>query len=157
MGCSIVEGASGTTFVARRNNSLSTGGRRLVLGFLAVFVLAISLGFAFSGAWLIFPFGGLDVLVVFLAFRYVERQAGDYERLNLGEETIAVECRQHGRVRKFEFNRHWTQVDYQEPRGMDSGKLVLRSRGVDVEFGIYLTSEQRADVARRLREHLKIR
>lgn len=157
MGCSMVEGTSGTAFVARRNNSLSTGGRRLVLGFLAVLVLAISLGFAFSGAWLIFPFGGLDVLVVFLAFRYMERRAGDYERLDLGEEKIAVEFGQRGRIRKFEFNRHWTQVDYQEPRGMDSGKLVLRSHGVDVEFGIYLTNEQRADVARRLREYLKIR
>jgi uncharacterized membrane protein len=157
MGCSIVEGTSGTTFVARRNNSLSTGGRRLVLGFLAALVLAISLGFAFSGAWLIFPFGGLDVLLVFLAFRYVERQAADFERLSLGEETIAVECGQRSRTRKFEFNRHWTQVDYQEPRGTNSGKLVLRSHGVDVEFGNYLTNEQRADVARRLKEYLKIR
>jgi uncharacterized membrane protein len=157
MGCSIVEGTSGTTFVARRNNSLSRGGSRLVLGFLAVLVLAISLGFAFSGAWLVFPFGGLDVLVVFLAFRYMERHAADYERMSLDEDRIAIEVGQRGRIRKFEFNRHWTQVDYQEARGRESGRLVLRSHGVDVEFGIYLTNEQRADVARRLKEHLKIR
>lgn len=157
MGCSIVEGTTGTTFVARRNNSLSRGGRRLVLGFLAVLVLAISLGFAFSGAWLVFPFGGLDVLVVYLAFRYVERHAADYERMSLGGDMIVIERGQRGRTRKFEFNRHWVQVDYQEPRGMESGKLVLRSHGVDVEFGIYLTDEQRTDVVRRLKEHLKIR
>jgi hypothetical protein len=40
---------------------------------------------------------------------------------------------------------------------MESGKLILRSHGVDVEFGMYLTDEQRADVARRLKENLKIR
>lgn len=157
MGCSIVEGTTGTTFVARRNNSLSRSGRRLVLGFLAVLVLAISLGFAFIGAWLVFPFGGLDVLVVYLAFRYVERHAADYERMSLGGDMIVIERGQRGRTRKFEFNRHWVQVDYQGPRGMESGKLVLRSHGVDVEFGIYLTDEQRADVVRRLKEHLKIR
>lgn len=157
MGCSIVQGIAGTTFVARRNNSLSPGGRRLVLGFLAVVVLAISLGFAFSGAWLVLPFGGLDVLLVYLAFRYMERHAGDYERMNLSDEKIVIERGQCGKTRRFEFNRHWAQVDYQEPRGMDSGKLILRSHGADVEFGIYLTNEQRAEVVRRLKEHLKIR
>ena len=157
MGCSIVEGIAGTTFLARRNNSLSPGGSKLVLGFLAVLVLAISLGFAFSGAWLVLPFGGLDVLLVVLAFRYMERHAADYECMNLLDDKIVIERGQSGRTRKFEFNRHWAQVDYQEPRGMDRGKLVLRSHGADVEFGIYLTDEQRADVARRLKEHLRIR
>lgn len=157
MACSILEGTAGTTFIARRNNSLSPGGGRLVLGFLAVLVLAISLGFAFSGAWLVLPFGGLDVLLVVLAFHHMERHAADYERMNLLDDKIVIERGQRGRTRKFEFNRHWAQVDYQEPRGRDSGKLVLRSHGADVEFGIYLTDEQRADVARRLKEHLKIR
>lgn len=157
MSCSIVEGMAGTTFVARRNNSLSPIGGRLVLGFLTLFVLAISVGFAFSGAWLVFPFGGLDLLFVYLAFRHMERHAADYERMSLQVDTIVIERGQRGRTRKFEFNRHWAQVDYREPRGMESGKLILRSHGVDVEFGMYLTDEQRADVARRLKENLKIR
>jgi uncharacterized membrane protein len=157
MSCSIVEGMAGTTFVARRNNSLSPVGGRLVLGFLALFVLAISVGFAFSGAWLVFPFGGLDLLFVYLAFRHMERHAADYERMSLHDDTIVIERGQRGRTRKFEFNRHWAQFDYREPRGMESGKLILRSHGVDVEFGMYLTDEQRADVARRLKENLKIR
>lgn len=77
MNCKAVEGAADFTFVARRNNSLSSGGRFLVLASLAVVVLAISLGFAFNGAWLVFPFAGLDILVVYLAFRYVEQHAGE--------------------------------------------------------------------------------
>lgn len=157
MGCSIVEGTAGITFVARRNNSLSPGGRRVVLGSLAVVVLAISLGFAFNGAWLVFPFAGLDLLVVYLAFRYVERGAGDYECMSLRDDQLVVECRQRGTTRRYEFNRYWAQVDYRSPRGMESGRLVLRSHGADVEFGIHLTDEQRADVARRLKEHLNIR
>lgn len=157
MGCSIVEETTGTTFVARRNNSLSPGGGKFVLGSLVVLVLAIALGFAFRGAWLVFPFAGLEVLVVWLAFRHMERHAGDYECMSFSGDRIVVERGQRGRVRKHEFNRHWAQVEYRQPRGTESGKLVLRSHGVDVEFGIYLTDEQRADVARRLKEHLKIR
>ena len=157
MSCSIVEGNTGTTIVARRNNSLSTGGRRLVLGFLAAVVFAISLGFALTGAWLVFPFGGLDVLLLYLAFRYVERHADDYECLSVSEEKVVIERGQRGRLRKHEFNRHWVRAEYSPARGTASGKLVLRSHGADVEFGIYLTEEQRADVARRLKEQLKFR
>ena len=153
----MVEDASGTTFVARRNNSLSAGGRRLVLGSLALLIFAISLGFAFSGAWLVFPFAGLEILVVFLAFRYMERHAADFERLALGEEQIVVERGQRGRTRRIELNRHWTQVDYREPRGREGGRLIVRAHGTDVEFGAYLTDAQRAEVARKLKEHLNVR
>lgn len=155
MSCSIVEEASGMTFVARRNNSLSAGGRRLVLGSLAALAFAISLGFAFSGAWLVFPFAGLEILVVYAAFRVMERHAADFERLSLDGERIVVERGQRGRTRKVELNRHWAQVEYRAPDGVENGRLILRAHGADVEFGTYLTDAQRADVARRLKEHLK--
>src|SRR5690349_940898 len=129
MACSIVESNTGTTIVARRNNSLSTGGRRLVLGFLAAIVLAISLGFAVTGAWLVFPFGGLDVLLLYLAFRYMERHAGDYESMSIGGDKVVIERSQRGRTRRQEFNRHWVQAEYAAPSGGEGGKLVLRSHG----------------------------
>jgi len=79
--CNGVEAAAELTLVARRNNSLSSGGRFLVLGSLAAVVLAISLGFALSGAWLILPFAGLELLVVGLAFRCMEQHAAVARRL----------------------------------------------------------------------------
>lgn len=106
--CKAVENAADFTLVARRNNSFSSGSRFLVLGSLAVVVLAISLGFALNGAWLVFPFAGLDI-------RFVEAQGGE------------------------------------------RGRLLRRSHGKEVAFGVHLTGEQRAAVARRLKEHLKIR
>ena len=93
-----VENAADFTFVARRNNSLSSGGRFLVLGSLAVVVLAISLGFALNGAWLIFPFAGLDILVVYLAFRYVEQHAGDYECITFHDDNIVIESQRRGKT-----------------------------------------------------------
>ena len=83
--CNGVEAAAELTLVARRDNSLSSGGRLLVLGSLAVVVVAISLGFAFNGAWLVLPFAGLELLVVGLACRYMdltdERRAAVVRRL----------------------------------------------------------------------------
>lgn len=152
-----MEKAADFTFVARRNNSLSSGGRFLVLGSLAVLVLAISLGFALNGAWLIFPFAGLDILMVYLAFRYVEQHASDYECITFHDDSIVIESQRRGKADRFEFNRHWVQVMFTEPRGTERGRLLLRSHGKEVAFGIHLTGEQRAAVARKLKEHLKIR
>lgn len=157
MNCKTVENAADFTFVARRNNSLSSGGRFLVLGSLAVVVLAISLGFALNGAWLVFPFAGLDILVVYLAFRYVEQRAGDYECITFHDDNIVIESEHRGRIDRFEFNRHWVQVTFIEAQGGERGRLLLRSHGKEVAFGVHLTGEQRAAVARQLKEHLKIR
>ena len=152
-----MEGAADFTFVARRNNSLSSGGRSVVLGSLAVVLLAISLGFALSGAWLVFPFAGLDLAAVFLAFRYVEKRAGDYECIAFYGDSIVIESQCRGKSDRFEFNRHWVQLTLVEARGGERGRLLLRSHGKEVAFGVHLTGEQRAVMARRLKEHLKIR
>jgi uncharacterized membrane protein len=152
-----VENAADFMFVARRNNSLSSGSRSLVLGSLAVVVLAISLGFALNGAWLVFPFAGLDILVVYLAFRYVEQRAGDYECITFHDDIVVIESQHRGKTDRFEFNRHWVQVMFIETRGGERGRLSLRSHGKEVAFGVHLSGEQRAAVARRLKEHLKIR
>ena len=157
MNCDAMEGATDFTFVARRNNSLSSGGRSLVLGSLAALLLAISLGFALNGAWLVFPFAGLDILVVYLAFRYVEQRAGDWECMTLHEHKIVVERQHKGKTERFEFNRHWVQVVFNEDQRGQRGRLLLRSHGKEVAFGVHLTGEQRAVMARRLKEHLKIR
>jgi uncharacterized membrane protein len=157
MNAKAVESAADFTLVARRNNSLSSGGRFLVLGFLAVVVLAIALGFALNGAWLVFPFAGLDLLVVVLAFRYVEQRASDYECIAFQGDNIVIERQQSGNTQRFEFNRHWAQVVFLETQGGSRGRLLLRSHGKEVEFGVHLSSERRAAVARRLKEHLKIR
>jgi uncharacterized membrane protein len=157
MNAKAVESETDFTLVARRNNSLSSGGRFLVLGSLAVVVLAISLGFALNGAWLVFPFAGLDILVVVLAFRYVEQRAGDYECIVFQGDNIVIESQHRGSTQRFEFNRHWAQVVFLEPQGGRRSRLLLRSHGKEVEFGIHLSGERRAAVARRLKEHLKIR
>ena len=149
--------ATDFTFVARRNNSLSSGGRVLVVGFIALVLFAISLGFALNGAWLVFPFAGLDILVVYLAFRYVEQRAGDYECIAFDGDHVVIESQHKSKTDRFEFNRHWVQVRFIEAQGGEQGRLALRSHGKEVAFGVHLTGEQRAAVARQLKEQLKIR
>lgn len=149
------EGTAEVTLIARRNNSLSPGGRSLVVGSLAAVVLAISLGFALNGAWMVAPFAGLDLLLLYLAFRYIGRHSEDYESVVLKGDQIVVERWEAGRSRTFMFNRYWARLRFSEAGG--TGRLWLRSHGREIEIGSCLNPAQRAAMASRLKEHLEIR
>jgi len=140
--------------VARRNNSLTSAGRAIVFGSLVAVSLAISLAFAFLGAWLVFPFAGAEMVVLYLAFRYVDRHAADYESITIRGDRVLVERWETGKVRRFELNRWWAQVvlNREHPGGTT---LALRSHGRQVEFGHHLTQEQREALAQTLREQLR--
>ena len=86
--------------IARRNNSLSSAGRAIVLGSLVALSLAISLAFAFNGAWLVLPFAAAEMFVLLLAFRFIEHHAGDFEAIAIKGDHVLVERRENGRVRR---------------------------------------------------------
>jgi uncharacterized membrane protein len=153
MQCADAEDAGAYTLTARRNNSLSTSGRYLVFGFVFIVSFGISLGFAAFGAWPVLPFAGLEMLVLFLAFRYIERRSDDYERLTLNGDQLLLERMEHGKLGQFEFNRYWAQVVCDA----EGNRLALRSHGREVEFGHYLTGEERVKLARQLKERMRQR
>jgi uncharacterized membrane protein len=146
--------SAGFVLVARRNDSLSSAGRNLVVGSFVGIALLISLGFALQGAWMILPFAGLEVLVVYLAFRCVEQHAGDFESLSIHGDQVLIERRERGAVSRHEFNRYWAQVVVQPARQGRQVVLALRSHGRQVEFGQHLTEEQRREMARVIRGEL---
>lgn len=135
---------------ARRNNSLSTSGRRLVF----VFILTVSLGIAavFAlgfGAWPILPFAGIEMGVLYLAFRYIDRHAADYESITIRGDSVAVEVREGSEIRRFGFNRCWAQVVGNGPR------FALRSHGREIEVGRHVCEERRVEMARDIRRELR--
>jgi uncharacterized membrane protein len=150
-GRKVADYAADYVHTARRNNSLSSSGRYLAFGF----ILAVSLGIAaaFSlilGAWPILPYAGIEMLVLYLAFRYVDRHAGDYERITVRDCTVAVEVKDGERVSCVELDRYWAQV-LDEP----DGRILLRSHGREIELGRHLRDEERRAVSRELRRELR--
>ena len=145
-----VERAAGFSLVARRNNSLSSTGRLLVFASIFVISVGIALAFAVLGAWLILPFAGLEMLVLFLAFRYVDRHAGDYERIAITGGKVEVEFFEGGTTRRHEFNRSWAQVVVDG----DGSRLALRSHGRELEIGRLGDNAQRLSIARELKRQL---
>jgi uncharacterized membrane protein len=58
---------------------MSPAGLAMAFGALAALTLAIGVGFAFFGAWLVLPFAGLEVLLLAGAFFAYARRAGKSE------------------------------------------------------------------------------
>ena len=151
MECSELAYAAEYERVARRNNSLNSTGRIFVFAFLFVVSVGIAGTFALLGAWMILPFAGLEMLVLFLAFRYVDRHAADFERIAIAGDRVKVELFEAGRMRSHEFNRCWAQV-VASPGGE---RLALRSHGREVEIGRHRNDEQRIGLARELGRQLR--
>ena len=59
-----------------RNCSISPAGLLCAFGVLAAVTLAIGIGFALMGAWLVLPFAGLEVLALAAAFVVNVRRVG---------------------------------------------------------------------------------
>ncbi len=137
--------------VARRNNSLSSTERFLVFAFLFVVSIGIACAFAAFGAWLVLPFAGIEMLVLYLAFRYVDRHAADYERVAIDGDRVEVERHEAGRTQRYEFNLCWARV----VASGDGGRLALRSHGRELEIGHTLSDAQRLDLARALKRRLQ--
>jgi uncharacterized membrane protein len=49
-----------------------------VFALLAGVTVAIGIGFAVLGAWMLLPFAGLETMALAIAFLVIARRAGDY-------------------------------------------------------------------------------
>ena len=136
--------------MSRRNNSLDTRQRWTLFATLAALSLGFALGFAAAGAWLVLPYSAIEIAVLAVAFAYVERRAGDWERLTVSDDRVIVERSIGGRATRHEWNRPWLVV----ATGADG---VVRLGSEAVPFGAALPNDQRAEVARTLRRLASVR
>jgi len=139
---------------AKRNRSLSSAELLKAFGLVAFVSLAVAAAWSAMGAWLILPFAGLEVGALYIAFRSWSCRADDYEKVIIRGDRLLVECQTMGCIRRFDANRHWTQVIVRN--GVRGRQISLRSHGREIEFGTFLSEGARMEAVRRLRDHLRV-
>lgn len=103
--------------------------------------------FLLKGAWPVFGFFGLDVALVYAAFRLNYRSGRLYETIELTPETLTI-TRVHpsGQRESFDFNPYWVRVRLAEaPHG--GTDLRLASHGREFAFARFLTDDERRDLS----------
>lgn len=130
-------------------------------GFLAVMlsVGAISfvtgIAFLLMGAWPVLGFLGLDVLVIWWAFKVNFRAARAREEIAVTASELRVRRVSHrGDVSEFVFNPLWVRLDQEAHEEFGIERLYLVSRGRRLSIGSFLGPDEKASFAKALREGL---
>ena len=132
------------------NRSLSRRGFfRLMTAAIGV-SLILGLIFLSMGAWPVFGFYGLEVLVLYFALRQSYRSGMVYEKVRLTADQLTIEQGDvSGPQRAWSFQPHWLRVSIDDPVRHES-QLTLSSHGRSVVLGAFLSPEERLDFARAL-------
>jgi uncharacterized membrane protein len=149
--------AEPTLFEARLkpHRSLSPAGFLAVMAVLAAASFTAGMAFLMMGAWPVFGFFGLDVLLVWIAFRANFRSAQAYEDIHVTPSVLSVlQVSARGEARESEFNPRWVRVETAQDEDYGVTRLALVSRCVPLVIGAFLGPRQREQVARRLSEAL---
>lgn len=114
---------------------------------------AAGVSFVLMGAWPIVGYFGLDVLLVYIAFRASYRSARMHEWVRLTEDTLTVErVGRRGERRRWQFQPFWLRVVLEERD--ETNRLVLTSHGRELVVGGFLAPAERRNLAAALKEAL---
>jgi uncharacterized membrane protein len=104
--------------------------------------------FLIAGAWPVFGFFGLDVLLIYWAFRANYRAAAAYEQVTVTPSELTVRKVSHrGELAEWTLNPVWTKLDKQTHEEYGIEKLFLVSRGRKLAIANFLGPAEKEDFA----------
>jgi uncharacterized membrane protein len=137
------------------NRSLSLAGFWIVMALIAGVSFAAGVAFYLQGAWPVVGFFGLDVALVYWAFKASYRSGRLHEKIRLTDDVLEVQrVSPFGRVEVWRYQPYWVRVDIDDPPEHHS-QLTLRSHGRSLTVGAFLAPAQRLEVAQALRAALR--
>lgn len=130
------------------------------LGNIGFLVLMIAFGavsfiggvaFLAMGAWPVFGFFGLDVLLLFIAFRINYRRAAAFEEFTVTPSALTVRKVSHnGRAREWSLNPLWARLEKDEYEEYGIARLFLVSHGKKLTIASFLGPDEKAGFAEAL-------
>lgn len=134
------------------HRSLGPRGFVILMAALCAINFVVGVTFWMMGAWPILVFCGLDVLLIYIAFKLNYRAARAYEVVEVSPETLTVtSVEPSGRSKVFEFNPYWVRVNLSEHHDGRT-ELELAHHGRRLVFGRNLTDDEKREFAHQLRE-----
>jgi uncharacterized membrane protein len=135
-------------FVLYPYRSLPPSGFLILMIAISLISFIVGIIFMLMGAWPVFGFFGLDVALIYYAFRRNYRSGRICEIITLSPEILTL-TRVHpsGKREEFSFNPYWARVrvSVDHPDGRTSMRLM--AQGKEVLFGQFLTDDERRDFA----------
>jgi uncharacterized membrane protein len=133
------------------HRSLGPTGFVVLMAALAGISFATGIAFLLIGAWPVLGFFGLDVALVYVAFKLNYRSGRLYETVELTPARLTwTRVHPSGRREQFDCNPYWARVNLREwPDGRTDLRLI--AQGKELVFGRFLTDDERRQFANALR------
>ena len=129
------------------HRSLGPKGFMVLMGAVCLVSFGTGLFFYLLGAWPVIGFMGLDVALIYAAFRLNFRALRRYETVDLTADALTVtRVAPSGRSQSWSFNPYWVRLSV-KPRIGRSSELSIASHGKRLVFASFLTDEEREDFA----------
>ena len=130
------------------HRSLNRTGFLVLMAFLCAVSFVAGVAFLLMGAWPVFGFFGLDMLLLYWAFRVSYRSAAAYEEIKVTAATLTVrKVDHHGRSREWQLNPLWVKLDKVTHEEYGIEHLLLVSRGKQLAVANFLGPDEKADFA----------
>lgn len=133
------------------HRSLGPTGFLILMSCLGVLSFVSGVIFVSIGAWPVFGFFGLDVLLVYFAFRANYRSARAYEEVTVTAAELTVRKVSHrGKVQQWTLNPLWVRLERIVHEEFGIERLFLVSHGRRVAIAGVLSPAEKASFARAL-------
>ncbi|MBV9348941.1 MAG: DUF2244 domain-containing protein [Pseudolabrys sp.] len=137
------------------HRSLPHPGFLLLMAFVCFVSFVAGLVFFMAGAWPVFGFFGLDVVLLYWAFRINYRAALAYEEISVSPVALRVrKVSPRGRVREWVLNPAWVTLDSVRHEEFGIERLFLVSRGKTLTIAGFLGPDEKAEFMRAFRRAL---
>ncbi|HLH88111.1 MAG TPA: DUF2244 domain-containing protein [Xanthobacteraceae bacterium] len=130
------------------HRSLSGMGFLILMSAVGGASFAAGMMFLIMGAWPVFGFFGLDVLLIYWAFRLNYRRARAYEEVMVTPSELRVRKVSHrGQVAEWSLNPLWVRIDRDSHEEFGIERLFLVSRGRRLPIAGFLSPPEKESFA----------
>ena len=133
------------------HRSLSRKGFTILMLVLGLISLVTGMVFFLAGAWPVLGFCGLDVLLIYWAFRVSYRRANAYEQVTVTPSELTVRKVSHqGRISEWTLNPLWVKLDRVVHAEFGIERLFLVSHGRRLVIAGFLGPQEKESFAHAL-------
>lgn len=142
-------------FVVMPNCSMSWQENKLFILTLSIVSFTIGGMFAIQGYWVILPFVGLEILLLAAVLYWCCLKTTQREVICIDAENIDIKMTRQRISKLHRFQSAWTKVVLYPPKFTGhQARLVVRSKGQEVEVGAFLSNSERQSLAKSIQDAL---
>ena len=131
------------------------------IGFITMMVVLC--GFSFitgiifmkKGAWPVFGFFGLDILLIYIFFRLSFKSGKEFEVINLTKKKLIIKKYKEKKIIKtYILDANWVKIQIQNPLE-HSSKLQISSKNKSIIIGSFLRLDEKIEVLQNIENALR--